>query len=306
MSLTTCSDSFKRGINWLELNLEKTEILAQTIPNNESMKDSMNDGEKPVNSLQDIKYGCFYIEFFDLLSKINSPLVEDFQKAALYDEFWDFDWLVENVNTVNMFIKLGLGDNVILKEVIEQTKKDQTVEGFLPFDIIGHTGSMWALYNVNKNSKEFLNALNYWSNFYANFQNEYEIGMSSLGIIVLYFYDDILYKKVISSGVDFLKRIQNNEGMWGTSVQKDNYRDSFYSIWALILTNGINDPSVCKCLDFIRKEQLENGSWNNNTSDTMYALNILLSVGEGPKISVEFMNNQMSMMNKKLEKSLQQ
>jgi len=127
----------------------------------------------------------------------------------------------------------------------------------------------------------------------CNYVHEY--GDIALAILVLSELDFCKYKNVIEDLGAHLQKLQTEEGSWGDVSDSTNiYKIALTSsiLPAISKVFGKNDSSVKMCVDWLKKIQEANGSWDNRFDITACAILTLIYAGEGPKISLEEYENE--------------
>mgnify|MGYP001123462868 CR=1 FL=1 len=312
-SCAFCSQTFLKGVKWLEKELKfdeerlrlDLEKWKSKIDEAESKRDtfSVSTFEWAMRDISDrlrLRYRAYDAEEIYILGKTQSSLIDEFLKAAENEAFWEDGWtfFVENVHLLWFLKQIDVKDNKRLVEVIDIVIKDQTVEGYIQSNEIDHTGPLRVLVALKPNSVALSNAVGYWLNNWKKMVPHLP-RVTAVGVLALTELDYERYHDNIIEQVDYLKKLQRKDGSWGFDGEPD-IKDTGYAIWAIARAAGTDDPSAKKGLEWLMKQQQGNGSWKNYTSDTALALIGLLAMGEGPKIPYEHMENSLMKLHQKL------
>jgi hypothetical protein len=155
------------------------------------------------------------------------------------------------------------------------------------------------LNNLDKFLEEFRSA-NYFCLRSSSFKD------LAIGMLTLCEVDYLKFKEPIEDLGDFLKSEQKDEGYWGEILQLYDgnlylqIKETSNIIVALSRAVGPNDKCVIIAVNWLKKNQKEDGSWGS-VYDTAYACLALMSVGEGPKIPLEEVEWKEMLMNQKLK-----
>ena len=277
--LESCSKEVQLGLKWLE--------------------------EKARNKGLREGYSCSDAKIFDALMKVDSPLLNDFIAAAENDTFWDEGSLFEDPHLLWYLAKIGLDSNKYFCKTLDYFKGEQTVKGCIYSNNLNHVGPLRVLILLEPNSECSRMAIKYFlENLqdYINCKHNFEYENLALAILVLSELDFCKYKNRIEEFSTHLKKLQTDEGSWGDV--------RYPSIWHKVgVTSSIlpaiskvfdkNDSSVKKCVDWLKKTQKANRSWDNCLDTTACAILTLIYAGEGPKISLEEYENEI-MLNQQI------
>lgn len=128
-----------------------------------------------------------------------------------------------------------------------------------------------------------------------------------IGVLALCELDFLKFEDAIKDVCNFLKDEQNNEGYLGEIRQYKSggtiflpIEETSIIIEALSRVFGPTDESVIKAVEWLKKNQKEDGSWGS-VDDTAYACLALMSVGEGPKVPLEEVEWKEMLTTQKLE-----
>ena len=299
-ALKTCSEEVQVAIKRLEeiLRFDRREL-------ENSLKEEKNrDRIKYISRRLKIKYLCGDAIEFYVLSKVNSPLLKEFLDAAKTEEFWldkegpeGFDEQFFYVPYLLWYLsKVGLNTNEFFKEALEAfIKKPQTREGKIPTgEYPPHTWNLRVLASVEPDSEATDLAVGYFLDNLDEFKSNQSSPLHSrylkalaVGTLALCELDYLKYKEIIDDLGEFLKSEQKREGYWGENHQwKDgtSYPTAETSILIEALSRifGQNDECVIKAVEWIKRIQKEDRYWS---ADACLAL---ISAGEGPKASLEY------------------
>ena len=296
-ALKTCSAEVQAAIKWLEeqVRFDKRKL--------ENWLKEERDREY-ISQILRAKYLCSEAIEFYVLSKVNSPLLKDFLDASKNEEFWldenDPDafamCLFEDPYLLWYLSKVGLNTNEFFKEALEAfIKKPQTREGKIPTgDYPPHTLNLRVLTSVEPDSEATDLAVGYFLDNLDEFKSNQSSPLHSrylkalaIGVLALCELDYLKYKEIIDDLGEFLKSEQKREGYWGENHQwKDgtSYPTAETSILIEALSRifGQNDECVIKAVEWIKRIQKEDRYWS---ADACLAL---ISAGEGPKASLEY------------------
>ena len=292
-ALKTCSEEVQVAIKRLEeiLRFDRREL-------ENSLKEEKNrDRIKYISRRLKIKYLCGDAIEFYVLSKVNSPLLKEFLDAAKTEEFWldkegpeGFDEQFFYVPYLLWYLsKVGLNTNEFFKEALEAfIKKPQTREGKIPTgDYPPHTLNLRVLTSVEPDSEATDLAVGYFLDNLDEFKSNQSSPLHSrylkalaIGTLALCELDYLKYKEIIDDLGEFLKSEQKREGYWGEIHQRED--GTSLLIEALSRVFGQNDECVIKAVEWIKRIQKEHWYWS---ADACLAL---ISAGEGPKVSLEY------------------
>lgn len=277
--LESCSKEVQLGIKWLEETAREK---------------GLNEG-----------YSCRHAEIFYALMKVDSPLLKDFFAAAENDTFWDPSWIFDDPHILWYLAKIGLNSNKYFSEALDDTKDGQTVKGCLYSNDYHHVGPLRVLTLLEPNSECSRMAIKYFMEHlqdYRDCNDTYRYGDIGLAILVLSELDFYKYKHLIEDFGEHLKKLQTEEGSWGYFSDSTNFHKIALTssiLPAISKVFGKNDSSVKKCVDWLKKIQETNRSWENNLDITACAILTLIYAGEGPKISLEEYENEI-MLNQQI------
>ena len=289
-ALKTCSAEVQAAIKWLEeqVRFDKRKL--------ENWLKEERDREY-ISQILRAKYLCSEAIEFYVLSKVNSPLLKDFLDASKNEEFWldenDPDafamCLFEDPYLLWYLSKVGLNTNEFFKEALEAfIKKPQTREGKIPTgDYPPHTLNLRVLTSVEPDSEATDLAVGYFLDNLDEFKSNQSSPLHSrylkalaIGTLALCELDYLKYKEIIDDLGEFLKSEQKREGYWGEIHQRED--GTSLLIEALSRVFGQNDECVIKAVEWIKRIQKEHWYWS---ADACLAL---ISAGEGPKVSLEY------------------
>ena len=297
IDISTSSKYYLKGIRWLENEIKFNEDKLRN--NIDEIKKSNLDNLLKTNKLKKLekklklKYWGFEILPIYILYKSGSDIIEDFLSVASNKQFWDdiSSYLYEHYHWLWFLDKLGLGENKFFLRELYDLIKTQSVEGYIWSDDMDHSAPLRVFVSKCRDSKPLANAINYWL---KNWEKSHNISAISVGILALSELDHRIYSSVINKQINYIINMQAEDGHWEWSEQYPNsyfnYFETCYAIWSICRVKGMSDSSVKKSIDWIKKRQLKNGSWDNNINSTTYSLMALLFAGEGPKISIETLN----------------
>lgn len=302
-----CSERFAKGVRWLENQLRfdesrtrselencAAELLVHEKPGSRADRFVLESKIERLNMNLQLRYGGFNPEAMYVLKKVNSSAVNEFMLAAKNETFWEDakEYFVDDAHKLWFLKELGFGDDPHFQGVLENLIKDQSVDGLIPNGDDTHSGPLRVLVAVMPESKALSNAIDYWLRKWRDLS--YFSAKVAIGILALTELDWEKYSGAVKEGALHLQSTQGADGSWG-GVSKIS--DTSYAIWALSRVNGISDPSAKKGLQWLVRQQQEDGSWQNWPTDTAEALLGLLAMDEGPKISVEFMDYELAKLN---------
>ena len=292
-TLKTCSEEVQAAITWLE---ERVRFDKSKLEN--SLKEEKDrDRIKYISRRLKVKYLCYDALDFYVLSKVNSPLLKEFLDAAKREAFWldkegpdGFDEaLFYDPYLLWYLSKLGLKSNEYFKEALEAfIKKPQTREGKIPTgDYPSHTWNLRVLTSIEPDSEATDLAVGYFLDKLDEFKSNQSSPLHSqylkalaIGTLALCELDYLKYKEIIDDLGEFLKSEQKREGYWGEIHQRED--GTSLLIEALSRVFGQNDECVIKAVEWIKRIQKEHWYWS---ADACLAL---ISAGEGPKVSLEY------------------
>ena len=261
MMISTCSPEVQMGIKWLE------GYLINKRPSADEAKSLF------------------------VLSKVKSPLVNEYKQHSKSDEFWPKDpWdLVELSNVMWCLAKLGLTNNIHFQEAYKEMKAMQTVEGRISGADPTHTGPLRVLVLLEPESETTKNAVKYLLDNLEYFNGIDELACGALALSELNY---LLYKNKIRFIAEKIKSKQFKDGSWrylSTSTASDivDVIPTSWAVQAISISFGINDESLCKAIKWLKTLQSDDGSWGRRSDFTAYALLALMAAGEGPKIPLE-------------------
>ena len=250
-------------------------------------------------------YSCKDAKIYYLFMKVDSPLLKEFLLASEKDTFWDIDWFMDDLHLFWYLVKMGLNSNKYFNETFDYLIKDnQTVRGYIHSNNCKHVAPLRVLILLEPNSECSRMAIKYFFenlHDYTDCNYMYDYETLALGILILSELDFYKYKNLLENLCDNLKELQNEEGSWGDVSNS--------TIHKIILSSAIlnaiskvfdkSDSSVKKCIDWLKKIQESNGSWENRLDITACAILALIYAGEGPKISLEEYENEI-MLNQQI------
>jgi len=281
-ALKTCSKEVQVAIKWLEEHVR------------------FDKSKWEISRRSKAKYLCRDALEFYVLSKVNSPLVKEFFEASKIDAFWldedeegaeGFDdLLLESSDLLWCLSKMGLNSNDYFEEALESSIKErQTVKGKISSFEFPHTGPMRVLIAVEPDSKITNMAVRYFLDNLEEFKGFYphDLATLAIGVLALSELDYLKFKETMEDLSNYLKSKQEGEGYWGEIRQLEDgtsylpIRETSIIIEALSRVFGQNDEYVIKAVEWIKKNKKDWGYF------TIYACPALISVGEGPKVSLE-------------------
>ena len=273
----SCSKEVQRGIKWLDGQIRK-------------------EGWHSSNA----------VEFYALM-KVDSPLVKEFLSAAKSDVFWDKGALWDDSYLLWYLARMGLSSNEYFKKAVDYTIKDnQTVRGHIHSNYYTHTGPLRVLVFLEPNSKPTNMAIEYFLENLEDYKDDYQ--NLALGILALSELDHLKYKNLLEQLCTGLQKSQNLEGYWAEGWENNEKNGWKIKAASLILPAisrifGTPDLSVKRCVDWLKKIQKTNGSWENHPGSTADAILTLISAGDGAKISLEDYENQKIISQHKIQRA---
>jgi len=312
-ALETCSDEVQAAIKWLEerVRFDKSKL------ENRLKGEKDRDRIKHISRRLKVKYLCYDALDFYVLSKVNSPLLKEFLDAAKREAFWldkegpeGFDEaLFYDPYLLWYLSKMVLRSNEYFKEALEAfIKKPQTREGKIPTgDYPPHTLNLRVLTSVEPDSEATDLAVRYFLDNLDEFKSNHSFYLHSqylkalaIGTLALCELDYLKFEETIEDLGDFLKGEQKREGYWGEIRQwKDGtvypIGETSIMIEALSRVFGQTDECVIKAVEWIKRNQKEDGYWSDD------ACLALISAGEGPKASLEEIKWNETLTRQKLE-----
>ena len=204
--------------------------------------------------------------------------------------------------------KLGLNTKDYFKGALEvYIKKPQTREGKIPpggLSDTSHSLSLRVLLSVEPGTEATDLAVRYFldnldefknSSYSCDFDSDYShLEALAIGMLALCELDYLKHKETVEDLCKILKSDfeQGVEGYWGeVDVCSDGttillIKETSLAIEALSRVFGHNDECIIKAVEWIKKNQKEDGSWDNIHATT-YACLALIRAGRGPKASLE-------------------
>ena len=311
----TCSERFLRGVKWLEneLRFDKDKVESTLKDRKEELKKQKSYTsetyiiQKQIEELdRRLKYRYLWtdVEAIYVLSKVDSNLVNDFALAAESHPFLQDAPTPDDVHKLWNLANLGSVYRPDLIEEIDWIEKEQTKEGYMHSNQNPHTGPMRVLVAVTPKSKNVLDAIDYWLGHRKERHLFRGVATIAIGILALAEFDCEAYSRPIGEEVDFLKKIQNENGSWSRSIDggMESIEDTAYTVWAISRVEGIRDSSAQEGLKWLYNQQTEDGSWADDLQSTASALLALLAMGEGPKVPKEIVDVQLANLEKTFEK----
>ena len=277
--LESCSKEVQLGIKWLE----------ETARNK-----GLSEG-----------YSCSDAKTFYALMKVDSPLLKDFIAAAENDTFWDPNWFFDDPHILWYLAKIGLNSNKHFNDALDDIKDGQTVKGCFHSNNHNRVRPLRALILLEPNSectrlatKYFLEDLQEQDYKDCNYISNGDIALAILILSELDFYK---HKNLIEDFGAHLKKLQSEDGSWGYANDSTICKIARTSsiLPAISKVFGKNDSSVKKCVDWLKKVQETDRSWDHDLYITARAILTLIYAGEGPKISLEEYENEI-MLNQQI------
>ena len=265
-ALETCSAEVRRGVEWLMSNVDKADI---------------NDAE------------VFYV-----LKEFDQELVEKYLERAKDEAFLEPDILMQNPAQCWVLAKLGLNDSSSYVQQLSWIKNEQNREGKI-FDSDTHVGVLRTLVMLEPNSDYTEKAVR-WFVDYIMEEYDLTVPVIAVGVLALTELDYGRYKLGIYTGINRLLDYKNEDGGFGYSGTSDLFPTSC-AIQAISRIKGSHDPSVQEATEWVKQQQNDDGSWGRPgiTADALLAL---ISVGDGPKISVAEVEWKKTLINQKMER----
>ena len=98
--------------------------------------------------------------------------------------------------------------------------------------------------------------------------------------------DEASLYKTIEGAKTYIVQHQNSDGGWPLVPGADsNVESTAFAIWALIDTGwGTGSQVIRTGVQYLRNKQWDNGSWNNNTAHTTFALVALATAETDPEV----------------------
>ena len=98
--------------------------------------------------------------------------------------------------------------------------------------------------------------------------------------------DGVPLYKTIESAKTYIVQHQNSDGGWPlVSGEDSNVESTAFAIWALIDAGwGTGSQVIRTGVQYLRNKQWDNGSWNNNTAHTIFALVALATAETDPEV----------------------
>ena len=277
-ALETCSAEVRRGVEWLKSNVDVDAA------------------------------GARYPEAFYVLKKFDPELVEKYLERVKDESFcYTSEWLEEGVFW--FLAKLGLNSLPDYKDELSLTKNNQTRNGQI-YNPDTHVDVLRTLVLLEPNSDYTEKAVHYL----IDTPEEWGVTEIAVGVLALTELDYDQYQPEIYTGIDRLLDYKNEDGGFGSSGTSDIFTTS-WAIQAISRIKGSYDPSVQDAINWLKQQQNDNGSWMPpNTNDklaqylkhtdlTAYALLALISVGDGPKISLAEVEWKEALLNQKIERT---
>lgn len=315
---STSSERFLKAVDWLDSQLKfnqqelKTRIeemeeqltkasggitvgAGQTVQIRPSPRDQIKWQLDDLKKRVELKYRCQDAEAIYILKKINSKAAEEFVSAAGNVAFWQdaMDILVDDPHILWFLEEIGLENNGFFLEFSKDLAQEQSVQGLINSNEFSHAGPLRVFVATAPESDTTLKALDYWLENWK--ETVTDVGTISVGILALAEQDNERYLDAIKEEVEYLKRLQNDDGSWGMVIlepysKQGNIKNTSFAVWAISKINHSSDEAAMKGLKWLAEKQEKDGSWEHNWFLTTYALLALLAAGEGPKISVELAN----------------
>lgn len=311
VDLFSSSKIFLSGVQWLENEVKFNE---------EKLRDELREKEEELekasssdqygirrkisllNTRLSVKYMSTDVEAVYVLKKVNSIVADEFVSAAGDNAFWEdennSEWFWEDPHKLWFFREVGLGDNPYFLKEVENRVKEQSVEGYFQSNELEHIGTLRVLVMAKPQSKALSTAVDYWLRNWKSLSRD-EPDTVAVGVLALTELDHEKYSNFVREEIDYLKSLQNDDGSW---KHIHGIRETGYALWAISRVDGIGDSSAQKGLMWLKKRQQENGSWENDSYSTKYALLGLLAMGEGPKVPIELVDYEFMKLNQGFKK----
>lgn len=233
-------------------------------------------------------------------------MVNKFVSSAGKPAFWEDadDDFFEDSHPLWFLKQVGLGDSPYFLEEINKMTRQQSVEGHILKNANDQSGPLRVLVAVEPESKTLSSALDYWLD---NWKEMYlrPDGLA-IGVLALTELNWEKHSHVIREQIDYLKSSQNEDGSWSASLEANsdegNLQNTSYALWAISRVDGAKSSVVHKAQRWIEEGQLDDGSWKGHIYYTTRALIGLLAVGEGPKLPLEVVNQQLMKMKQSLRR----
>lgn len=289
-SISTCSESVKTGIKWLEdqMRFDREELERKL----KSIKEEYL--KEDVRRRLKTKYLCGDALEFYILSKVNSYLLKEFLEASKNEEFWlskegpyglDED-IVDDPYLLWYLAQIGLGTHKHFKEAFNKLIKElQTIKGEIHANCYRHAGPLRILVLLEPESEATSLAVKFFLDNLDYFRDE--IDSLAIGMLALSELDFLKYDKKLKELGNELKKEQKKEGYIGKIWQFKNGKslpiiETSLAIMALSRIFGHKDEGVISAVKWLKNIQ-KDGIWEGR-KNTAYACLALMSVGEGPMI----------------------
>lgn len=313
---STSSERFLKAVEWLERQLSfdqrnlkarideleeqlrkmprtKTIHGGETVQIWPSQEDEIKRQLDDLKKRLELKYRCEDADTFYILKKMNGKTAEEFMLAADNVAFWEDaeEFLLQDPHILWFLKEIGLENNNFFLKETKSIAQGQSVQGFINSNRFNHAGPLRVFVATAPESDTTLKALDYWLKNWK--ETVTGAGTIAIGILALAELDSERYSDAIKEEVDYLKRLQNDDGSWGLVIlqpysKQGSIENTSLAIWAISEINSNIDDAVMKGLKWLAEKQERDGSWGDDSSLTVYALLALLAAGEGPKISAEF------------------
>lgn len=263
----TCSPEVRKGLKFLEKRIDE-------------------------NNDEFIMPSVLYV-----IDKVKPSKIQKLRDKLVSNEYWEknLEIFYEYPLETWFLFNLGIRNEQYIDFLYEFMKNFQNVEGRILFSTtFEHSDFLRLLTAIAPESDITKNAVNYLIKNWQSFSDDYsDIGTLSVGILALSDIGFYEYKETIRKMGELLKSYQRKNGFFGEIVEEESYILGFestcMSVIALSRIFGADDSSLIAGAEWIKKKQLENGSWKGRPHETSYALLALFSIGEGPKQSLDIL-----------------
>jgi hypothetical protein len=296
--LSTCSEEVRKGITWLENNVAYDEEKVRTeLSNKEKAKFGEIIEIPRLKRKLEIKYDADDALAFYVLQLFGSKLFMEYFEASKNDAFWQNPssfFPTDNYTDILWFqLKMHKSqEHSVFLRKIKQLKHEIDLEGRFN-NSNNHLALFRFLVLLDPYSEEVKQVLKYMLDVDWIKAGVFE---TSIGVLALSELDLNKYENEINDCINYIKGFQNDVGSYKSYYE---IKDTSYAIQAISKINGASDDSVKSAVNWIKSQQNKDGSWGYISSDdkneeifipdidnTAYALLSLISVGEGIKIPV--------------------
>lgn len=307
-NLSTCTEEVRKGIIWLEKEIgfdeEKIKSKILYVENAELPPLIKERQIKRLKRKLDIKYHADDALVFYVLQLVGSELFKEYVSASEKDIFWEDSSSFFRTDDYIDFLWFQLKmhkpeEHSIFKKEIRQLMYEINLEGVF-YNSDQHLPFLRFLILFDSNLKEVRLSIKCMKDKNLTAEGVFE---ASIGVLALSELDPNEYNKEINDCIKLIKSFQNDNGSFKSRLE---IRDTSYAIQAISKISGKSDESIIKAVDWIKKQQNDDGSWGDKTFNekneeifipnkdlTAYALLSLISVGEGIKIPAYLIANEL-------------